>query len=205
MTFTLMPACFQPRQHAHQIERRARSLRHDVAVPRLARREVADDVEALGGGPQVGVGERAAIGHREIRPRHFDDDDADLLFARGDLGGGEVAGGHVVVVPEAQVDDLAAREQLPHLRREDAEVRARVGGGLGTRVPGQDVQHARAELAVLVLLAPDARRQIHQRRERAVGAAERPDAGELVGVDRRALADQADGASTRCPLPESRP
>ena len=62
----------------------------------------------------------------------------------------------------------------------------------GPECAGEDVQHARAELAVLVLLAPDARRQIHQRRERAVGAAERPDAGELVGIDRRVLADEPD-------------
>src|SRR5213593_1082045 len=41
----------QPRQHAHEIERRARSLGHDVAVAGLAGREVADDVETLGGGP----------------------------------------------------------------------------------------------------------------------------------------------------------
>ncbi len=104
-----------------------------------------------------------------------------------------VARRHVVVVPEAQVDDLVPREQLPHLRREDAEVRARVGGRLGSGMAGQDVQHARPELAVLILLAPDARRQIHQRRERAVGAAERPHARELVGIDRGALADQPDG------------
>ena len=35
---------------------------------------------------------------------------------QGDLGRGEVAGRYVVVVPEAQVDDLPAREELPHLR-----------------------------------------------------------------------------------------
>ena len=200
-----MPACCQPRQHAHQVERRARSLRHDVAVPRLAGREVADDVEALGGGTQVGVGERAAVGHAEVGARHLDDDDAHLLLARGDLGGGEVAGRHVVVVPEAQVDDLVAREQLPHLRREDAEVRARVGGGLGAGVPGQDVQDARAELAVLVLLAPDARRQVHQRRERAVGAAERPHAGELSRDPATRSGRPGRWRSTRCPLPGSRP
>ena len=62
----------------------------------------------------------------------------------------------------------------------------------GPECAGEDVQHAGAELAVLVLLAPDARRQIHQRRERAVGAAPRPDAGELVGIERRVLADEAD-------------
>ena len=35
-------------QHAHQVERRARALGDDVAVAGLARREVADDVQALG-------------------------------------------------------------------------------------------------------------------------------------------------------------
>ena len=84
-------------------------------------------------------------------------------------------------------------KELPDLRREDAEVRARVGGGFRPRVSGEDVQHARAELAVLVLLAPDARRQVHQRRERAVRAAPRPHAGELLRIERRALPDDADG------------
>ena len=151
-------------------------------MPGLAGREVADDVQTLGGGPEIRVGECAAVRHAKVGARHLDDDDSDLLFARGDLGGGEVAGGHVVVVPEAQVDDLVPRKQLPHLRREDAEVRARVGRGLGARMAREDVQDARAKLAVLVLLAPDARRQVHQRREGAVRAAERPHPGELVGV-----------------------
>src|SRR6185503_2019903 len=81
-----------------------------------------------------------------------------------------------------------------HTWREDAEVRARVGGGLGAGVPGQDVQDARAELAVLVLLAPHARRQVHQGREGAVRAADRPYAGERLGVERCALPDEPDGA-----------
>ncbi len=184
----------QPWQHAHEIERRARSLGNDVAVSWLPRREVADDVETLGGGPQIGVGERVPVGHAEVRACHLDDDDANLLLARGDLGGGEVAGGHVVVVPEAQGDDLITREQLPHLGSEDPEVRARVGGGLRAGVPGEDVQDPGAKSTVLVLLAPDAGGQVHQRREGAVGAAERPHSCKLVGVQRRALADQADGA-----------
>ena len=56
------------------------------------------------------------------------------------------------------MNGLAAREQLPHLRGEDAEVRAPVGRRLRTRMPGENMQHAHAEFAVLILLAPDARR-----------------------------------------------
>jgi hypothetical protein len=185
---------FQPRQHGHQIERRARSLGHHVSVPRLAGREIANDVQALGGGPEIRVGERAPIGHAKVGARDLDDDDPHLLLAGGDLRRGEVSGSHVVVVPETEIDHLIAREQLPHLGREDAKVRARVGGGFRTGMPGEDVQDARAELAVLVLLAPHARGQVHQRREGAVGAAERPHPGELVGVEGRALAHEADGA-----------
>ena len=73
-------------------------------------------------------------------------------------------------------------------------MRPRVGGSLRTGVSGEDVEHAGAELAVLVLLAPDARRRVHQRGEGAVGPAERPHSGEFVGVHRRILADEADGA-----------
>ena len=76
-------------------------------------------------------------------------------------------------------------EKMPKCVRASAAVS-------GPECAGENVQDARAELAVLVLLAPDARRQIHQRRERAVRAAERPHAGELVGIDRRVLADEAD-------------
>src|SRR5215470_17185716 len=57
----------------------------------------------------------------------------------------------------------------------------------------QYVQHARSELAVLVLLAPDTRGQIHERREGAVRAAEGPDAGKFLRIDRGVLADEANG------------
>ena len=116
----------------------------------------------------------------------------DLGIARGDFGGGKIAGRDVVVIPEIQVNGLAAREQLPHLRRENAEVRAAVGGGFRPRVSRENVQHAHAEFAVLILLAPDAGRRVHQRSERAIGAAQRPDAGELFRIDAGALAHQAD-------------
>ena len=154
--------------------------------------EVANDVQALGGGPEIRVGELAAIGHAKVGARHFDDDDPHLLVARGDLRRGKVAGGHVVVVPETQIDDLITRKQLPYLRREDAEVRARIGGRFGAGMSREDVQDARAELAVLVLLAPDARGQVHQRGEGAVGAAEGPHSSELLRINRRVLAHQAD-------------
>ena len=63
-------------------------------------------------------------------------------------------------------------EKMPKCVRASAAVS-------GPECAGEDVQHARAELAVLILLAPDARRQVHQRRERPIGAAERPDSREL--------------------------
>ena len=55
----------------------------DVAVAGLAGREIADYVKAFGGGAQIGVRELAAVGDRKIGTRHFERDDADLLFARG--------------------------------------------------------------------------------------------------------------------------
>ena len=55
------------------------------------------------------------------------------------------------------------------------------------------MQNAHAKLAVLVLLAPDAGGRVHQRRKRAVGAAESPDAGELSRDRPSALADQSNG------------
>ncbi len=59
----------------------------------------------------------------------------------------------------------------------------------------QDVQHAHAELTVLVLLAPHPRRCVHQRREGAISARQRPYALELFRVECRALADHADGGT----------
>ncbi len=52
----------------------------------------------------------------------------------------------------------------------------------------QNMQHAHAETAVLALLAPYAGRRIHERGERAVSAAQRPDSGEFLGIDAGALA-----------------
>ena len=182
----------QARNHAHEIDRGVGALRYDIAVARLTRREVADDVQALGGRLEVGVGKLAAVGDGKIGARHFQDDDADLRIAGGDFRSSEIARRHVVVIPEAQVDGLAAREQLPYLRRENAEVGAGVGGRLRPGMPGQDVQHPHAETAVLALLAPHPRRQVHERREGAIRAAQRPQAGELLRVQTGALAHQAD-------------
>ncbi len=69
----------------------------------------------------------------------------------------------------------------------------RVGRGFRTGVRGENMQHPDAELAVLILLAPDARRSVHQRSEGAVGAAQRPYAGEFLGIDGGALTHQPDG------------
>ena len=162
-------------------------------MARLAQREVADDVKALGGGLDVGVGELRTIRHGVIRAGHFDDDDADLGITGRDFGRREIASGDVVIVPEVQVNDLAARQHAPDLGGEDAEMGTAVGGGFRARMAGQDVQHAGAERAVLVLLAPHARRRVHQRREGAIGARQRPDARELLGVHAGILADKADG------------
>src|SRR5688500_9374200 len=88
---------------------------------------------------------------------------------------------------------LAPREQLPHLRSEDAEVRATIGRSFWSRVSDQDVQYASAERAVLVLLAPDPRRRVHQRRERSVGTADRPHSRKRVWIDGRVLTDEPNG------------
>ena len=158
----------------------------------LAGREVLDDIEPLGGGAQVGIRELAAVGYGEVRPRHLQHNHAHFGIARRDLGGGEVAGRYVVVVPETERNHLAPREEFPHLRREYAEVRARVRGGLRPGVSRENIQHAHAKRAVLVLLAPHARGQIHQRRERAVCAADCPHAHMLLRIQRYRLPHEPD-------------
>ena len=162
-------------------------------MPGLAGLEVPDHVEALGGRLEIRVGKRRPVRDGEIRPRYLDHDDTHQRIPGGDFGGGEVAGCDVVVVPEVQHDHLAAREQLPDLGREDAEVGAGVGGGLGARVAGENVQDADAERAVLVLLAPDPGREVHERGECAVAAGHGPDAAVHVGVEGGALPDKPDG------------
>src|SRR6185369_239540 len=99
-----------------------------------AGREIADYVKAFCGGAQIGIGELAAVGDREIGTGDLERDDADFRFARGDLSSSKVRGSHVVVIPEIQVDRLSAREQLPDLGRENSKVRAPIGGSLGSRV-----------------------------------------------------------------------
>jgi hypothetical protein len=56
------------------------------------------------------------------------------LLGEGQLGGGEVGRGDVVVVPQVQVHDLALGEQGPHLRREDAKVAPGIRSRLRTCV-----------------------------------------------------------------------
>ena len=54
----------QPWQHAHEIERRTRALRHHVTMSRLAWREIANDVQPFRRRAGVRVRELAAIRHR---------------------------------------------------------------------------------------------------------------------------------------------
>ena len=183
----------QFRQDRYQIHGRGRALYENVAASRHVGGEIPNHVKAFRRRLYVGVCERRAVGDGEVGARHFQDDDADFRVARRYFGGGEVAGGDVVVVPETERYRLPAREELPHLRREDAEVRPRVRRRLRSGVSRQNVQDARPERAVLILLAPDARGQVHERRERAVSAAERPHAHVGVRVGRDGLPDQADG------------
>ena len=72
----------------------------------------------------------------------------------------------------------------------------RVRRRLRAGVSRQNVQNPRPERAVLILLAPYARGQIHERRERAVSAAERPYAHVRVRVERYRLPYQADGGGS---------
>jgi len=69
----------------------------------------------------------------------------------------KVAGGHVVVVPEAQVDEpgRAGTASTPGERKSRSVCAHRRRSPAG--VPGKDVQDAGAKSTVLVLLAPDAR------------------------------------------------
>ena len=62
----------------------------------------------------------------------------------------------------------------------------------GPEWPARMFSTPRRNGAVLVLLAPYPRRQIHERRERAVAAGQSPDAAVDAGVQRGALAHQTD-------------
>ena len=72
--------------------------------------EVPNHVQTFRRRFEIFVGELAAVGHREIGARHFNRNDADFRIARGDFGRGEIAGRHIVVIPEIQMNRLAARE-----------------------------------------------------------------------------------------------
>ena len=96
------------------------------------------------------VGEPRAVGDGKIGPRHFNRDDCHFGIAGGNLSRGKVACGNVVVIPEIEVDNMPAREKLPHLRRKNTEVRARVGGqpvpsarGSRSQARGRHRRHAR--------------------------------------------------------------
>src|SRR4051812_2865994 len=97
----------------------------------LSGREIANDVQTLCRSSDIFVGEAAAIRNRSVRPRDFNNDDADLLISCRNLGRRKISRRDVVVIPEAEIDHLAAWEQLPHLRRENSKVRSRIGGRFG--------------------------------------------------------------------------
>src|SRR5262249_14174793 len=116
-----------------------RPLRDHVAVAWLVRREIADHVQALCRGAEIGVGKLTPVRDREVGTRYLDCDDAHMRIACRDFRSGEIAGCNIVVIPKTEVDRMAAREQLPYLWREDAEVCARVCRGFRTGVRGQYV------------------------------------------------------------------
>ena len=147
-----------------------------------ARVKISDDVVAFGRGLGVLVREGASVGYRKIRAGHLQDNYADLGVASGNFSRRKITRGNVVVVPETERYRLPLGEKLPHLGREDTEMSAGIGGGFRPRVAGQDVQHPHAEGTVLVLLTPDSGWQVHQRSERAVGAAKCPNSDMLFGV-----------------------
>src|SRR5262249_49773281 len=139
----------------------ARSLRNDISVSRLTWDEIANHIETLRRSAKIRIGKLGPVRDFEIRPRDFNDDHANLLLPRSNFRGREVARRDIVVIPEAEIDNLAPREQFPYLRRKDAEVCSSVGRGFRTRMSREDMQHASAEFAVLVLLAPYTRGQVH--------------------------------------------
>src|SRR5262249_16750079 len=106
---------FEFRQHTHQVHCCAGTLRHDISVP-FSWCEIANDVETFCSSTKVGVGELRAVYNLEVGPRDFDDDDSDFLFACCNFGSRKVARSNVVVVPETEVDHVAARKELPDLR-----------------------------------------------------------------------------------------
>ena len=77
MTLTFTPACAR-RGRPDQIDRRTRPLHNHIAMPGLTWSKIANDIQPFGGGFEIGIGKRAAVGHRKIRPGHFQDNNAHL-------------------------------------------------------------------------------------------------------------------------------
>src|SRR5262245_22544216 len=151
-------------------------------MPGFIRGKVANDVQPFGRGSEVSVSKRVAVCYGKIGPGHFENNNPHLGIAGRDLGGGKIAWGDIVIIPETEVDRLATRKEFPHLGRKYPEVCARIGGGLRSRMSSQNMQDTHAETTVLALLAPHPRRSVHQWREGAIGAAQGPDPGEFRRV-----------------------
>src|SRR5262249_42520566 len=96
---------------------------------------------------------------------------AHLGLSGGNLRRRKIAWSNVVIIPEAEMNRLATRKELPHLRREDTKVRTRIRGGLRSRMPRENMQHPHTEPTVLILLTPDARWQVHEGGKGTIGTA----------------------------------
>src|SRR5215510_715442 len=104
-------------------------------MPGLTWSKIANDVQPFGCGFDIGIGKRAAVSYRKIGPGHFQDNNAHLGLSGGNLRRRKIAGSNIVVIPEAEMNRLATRKELPHLRRENAKVRTCIRSGLWPRVP----------------------------------------------------------------------
>ena len=151
-------------------------------MARYVRGKIANDIQAFGCRFEIGIGKRAAVCYREIRPGDFEDNNAHLGISGSNLGRGEIAGGDIVVIPKTEMNHLPARKEFPHLRSKNAEVRAGIRGSLRPRMAGQNMQDAHPEATVLLLLAPHPGRQVHQRGKGTIRTAQDPDPGEFFRV-----------------------
>ena len=126
----------------------------------LPEREIADHIQPLRRRLQIRVGKPGAIYYGKIRASYLNADDAHLRISRRNLRCREVAGGHIVYSPRNSDEIVCPRgnsfhtcvAKMPKCVRPSAAVS-------GPGMSRQDMQDAHAELAVLILLAPDARRQ----------------------------------------------
>src|SRR4030095_14674483 len=109
------------------------------------RSEISNQIKTLRGSADIRVRKFRPIGDFEIRTRNFNNDDPDFLLTRGNFCCSKVAGRDIVVIPEAEINNLITREKLPHLRRKDAKVGSSVGCRLRPGVPRQYMQNPGAE------------------------------------------------------------